>query len=329
MSEVGEASATITDARNRIDDEAVAWVERSDREDWTSNDQAEFDAWLSQSDAHMVAFLRVESRWRRADRLAALRGSVGPGAPVISRRGGGILSRLVAGAAVVLVLSGGWFALSRSKTPLTHYATTIGGHKPIKFSDGTQAELNTDSQIRVRFDAHSRTVWVDKGESFFQVAHNADRPFVVFVGSERVTDLGTKFTVSRLSDRVRVALIEGRAEIDVPDRPEISKKVLVPGDVAVATATSLSVTKQTLRDIRDDLAWRRGLLILNHTMLADAAAQMNRYNERKIIIADTAAAQQRIDGTFPANNVDLFGRVARNILGLRVTQSGNDIVISR
>jgi transmembrane sensor len=329
MSEGSEANAKIADDRNRIDDEAVAWVERSDREDWTSNDQVELDAWLSQSDAYLVAFLRVESRWRRADRLVALRGSFDTGAPVSTRRSIGMLPKLGAAAAVILVLGGGWFAWPSNKAPAMQYATAIGEHKFVKFVDGTQAELNTDSQIRIQFDAHNRTVWVEKGETFFQVTHNASRPFVVFVAGERVTDLGTKFTVEKLSNQVRVALVEGRAKIDVPARPEISEKVLLPGDVAIATSNSLSITKQAPANIQDDLAWRRGLLILNHTMLADAVAQMNRYNERKIIIADADAGRQRIDGTFPTNNVDLFGRVARNILGLHVSQSGNDIVISR
>jgi transmembrane sensor len=329
MSEVSETNAKIADDRNRVDDEAVAWVERSDREDWTSNDQAELDAWLSRSDAHMVAFLRVESRWRRADRLVALRGSFDSGAPVSAKRRIGMLSKLGVAAAVVLFLGGSWFALLSNKAPITQYATVIGGHKLVRLTDGTQAELNTDSQIRIQFDAHNRTVWVEKGETFFQVTHNASRPFVVFVAGERVTDLGTKFTIQKLSNQVRVALVEGRAKIDVPARPEISGKVLLPGEVAIATSNSLSVTKQAPAKIQDDLAWRRGLLILNHTMLADAVAQMNRYNERKIIIADADAGRQRIDGTFPTNNVDLFGRVARNVLGLHVSQSGNEIVISR
>ena len=58
-----------------IEDIAAGWVvDRCNQSDWTQERQATLDAWLAQSVAHRVAYVRIEASWRRSDRLAALRG---------------------------------------------------------------------------------------------------------------------------------------------------------------------------------------------------------------------------------------------------------------
>lgn len=57
-----------------IEDLAAGWVvDRCNQSDWTLERQAMLDAWLAQSVAHRVAYVRIEASWRRSDRLAALR----------------------------------------------------------------------------------------------------------------------------------------------------------------------------------------------------------------------------------------------------------------
>ncbi|HTO39377.1 MAG TPA: hypothetical protein VL026_00265, partial [Rhizomicrobium sp.] len=63
--------------------------------------------------------------------------------------------------------------------------------------------------------------------------------------------------------------------------------------------------------------------------LADAAAELNRYNSRKLVIADGATAALTIGGTFRTNDVEAFTRVVRQILGVHVVYRGNNIVISQ
>jgi len=69
----------------RIERDAAHWLaRRSDRgRPWTDADQAALDAWLAESAAHQVAWLRLEMVWQRGDRLQALaagmpRGQVPP-----------------------------------------------------------------------------------------------------------------------------------------------------------------------------------------------------------------------------------------------------------
>lgn len=62
------------DSHRRIEQAAADWLaRRSDAaRPWTDDDQTALDAWLSASAAHQVAWIRLESIWRKADRFQAL-----------------------------------------------------------------------------------------------------------------------------------------------------------------------------------------------------------------------------------------------------------------
>lgn len=63
----------------QIERAAAAWLARRDGGDWSPGDQAQLDAWLAQSTAHRVAWLRLQAAWNQSDRLKALAAGVAPG----------------------------------------------------------------------------------------------------------------------------------------------------------------------------------------------------------------------------------------------------------
>ena len=190
--------------------------------------------------------------------------------------------------------------------------------------------MNTDTVLRVAEKSDQRTIWLDKGEAYFQVKHDAARPFIVKTGAYRVIDLGTKFSVRASGSGIEVTLMEGRARLQIPNAKSGTQSTdLMPGDIAVATATSFSLTKKPVQALAYDLGWRQGLLTFHETTLADAAADFNRYNDAKLVVGDRDAAQLKINGTFPVHDVAEFARVARDVFGLRVVNNANETMISR
>jgi transmembrane sensor len=313
-----------TDTRER----AAAWLmERRDREDWNEKDQAELDAWLAQSPAHRVAYLRVEAAWRRTDRLAALRRPAIEQAAeprtVRPRLVGAVVAMAIAG---VLGIGAARYFLHPSEKI---YATAIGGHESVKLDDGSNIELNTDTVLRAAVDTRYRTVWLDRGEAFFQIVHNQELPFIVMVGDRRVTVLGTKFMVRRDTDRLEVAVMEGRVRLEAAGGKTQSPALLTSGDDVVAHANALLLTRKTARQLTDKLGWRRGVLVFDHTTLGDAVAEFNRYNRQKLVVADLSAAHMTIDGTFQADNIGDFAHLMQAMFGLHVATRGEETVISR
>ncbi len=179
----------------------------------------------------------------------------------------------------------------------------------------------------LRVNAARKTAWLDHGEVFFEVHHDAAHPFVVMAGDKRITDVGTKFIVRRDGDRFEADVVEGRVQFDADDAHKHT--LLKQGDTVVADANSVVMPKKSSTDLARELGWRRGVLIFDATPLGDAAAEFNRYNADKIIIADDATARLSLGGTFRTNDGEAFIRLAQQVLGLRVKHYPNETVISR
>ena len=311
---------------SEIEAVAAQWLERRDSESWNESLEAELEAWLAESRAHRAAFWRLKAAWTHAERLAALKPSpverVADAGP--SRRIRPLMFRIAAAFAVV-AMAGVAAKIYFTEPAARLYTTAIGERKTLTLGDGSQIELNTDTRLRIAA-GNTRKVWLDRGEAFFQIKHDEAHPFFVVAGTHRVVDLGTKFLIRQDSARTEVALMEGSARFE---SERAKPAILKPGDVAYATADQLSVTKRPERAIVNALGWRHGVIIFDRTTLADAAAELNRYNTKQIVILDPAAARLTIHGRFPSNDTAAIVNVAQDVFGLRVETRGNEILISR
>ena len=313
-----------------VEGQAADWLQRRHFWTWNAQDQGSLDAWLNEAPAHLVAYLRLEAALNRADRLVALRQPLSTRLVRFASKGWWpILSRVAVGLIIAVGIGIAASQYSASPTSAT-YSTALGEHKIITLSDGSRIELNTRTELRLVADPAQRMVWLDKGEAYFQIHHDATRPFVVVTGDHRITDLGTKFVVRKNGSRIEVSLVEGRAQVDTTStwRPTQSA-ILTPGDVIVATAQSMSLTKKTPSALSDKLGWRRGLLIFRDTSLANAATEFNRYNTHQIVIADQATARLVVGGTFPSDDVTAFVRATQRLFKLHAETRGNETVVSR
>jgi len=311
-----------------VDAQAMDFLIELNLGDWTANDQASLNTWLDESPAHCTAYWRLESVWTRADRLAVLRSSVQdePVPSTVRRR----RMLLGIGIFVVAIFSGvvGYLAYPPRSTV---YATAIGEQKSVQFADGSRVDLNTATVVRAEAGTHYRTIELVQGEAVFHVRHNTAHPFIVVAADSRITDLGTEFLVRNDSDRLKVTLIEGRARLEsgIAGRTQNHIAILSAGDEAVASAHGFSVVRRTQPELEGELAWQHGELVFHHATLVEVADEYNRYNHRKIVIADSEAGARVINASLPTNDVGAFARMAQNFLGLHVSENSDEIVISR
>ena len=288
-------------------------------------------AWLEESVAHKAAFWRLDHGWRQADQIGAL--GLDAQKPLVTRTWMASWRPLAAAASFLAVLVMGAIEFERpapvTPTAALHVATPIGGRRTIPLADGSKVELNTATVVRAAMNDKRRDVWLDKGEAYFEVAHLGGRPFVVHAGNRIVTVVGTKFSVRRDGDRVTVAVIEGRVEIDDAAQPDkVPTAVISAGDVAISQGSSTLLSAKSEERVAAALGWREGILNFDHTSLTDAAAEFNRYNSKQIVIADAEAGEIRIGGTFQASNVEAFVRLLHDAYGLRVTATSNQVKLS-
>ena len=317
--------------RDAIEERAAAWLVRRDQPEWSAADDQALERWLAESDAHKVALWRLEAGWDATARLAATRGPVverrSPVRWLDSRRLQALAASLILICLFAAALAPEW--LRSEPPPLRHFATAVGEHRALRLPDGSAVTLNTASTMRTAIDGGRRNVWLDRGEAYFDVAHDTRRPFVIHAGDRIVTVLGTRFSVRRDGRMVTVAVVEGRVRVeDAAGSGRGRAAVIAAGNVAISRGKSMLLTDRAPARVEAALSWRRGMLTFDRTTLGEAAAEFNRYNHRQIRIADPQAAQIRMGGTFEATDIDAFARLLRAGFGLTVREDADTITIN-
>lgn len=279
---------------------ATRWWARRQSAGWSEADQAGLDAWLDAAPENRVAFWRAEYAHNRRGRTA--------------RR-----VRQVAALAASLVLVAGLATLTstvlRGAGPV--YRTETGEHHVVPLADGTRVELNTATRLRASVKAERRQVWLERGEAYFDVAHDPAHPFVVHAARHKITVLGTRFSLRLEDGRLEVAVAEGRVRIDTATDPTI----LTPGGIAVVGPAGVQVDTVPVAEVEDRLGWRQGRLYFDQVRLEDAVAEFNRYNHRKLAVTDAQVAGMRIGGSFEATNTAAFTTLLRQGFGLKIRET--------
>ncbi len=169
--------------------------------------------------------------------------------------------------------------------------------------DGSLVQLNGGSDIKTTFDARKRVVHL-RGEGFFAVAKDAERPFSVFTTSHRVTALGTRFNVDERSNgAVEISVLEGRIEV-VDLKPPKNRVVLTAGHRLVAGGAPLtsSLTRRLVVDAETP-DWTQGWIDADDMRLADLLLELQRQTPGlQVGLGDPTLAARRVSGRFKATD---------------------------
>lgn len=312
---------------------AADWIAKRDGGTWDAAAQRELDRWLDESPANRVAYLRLHSAWERADRLRALRGADrSVQSDVIAERAKSsrgaqpwtrvyLMAAAITFAGIGLVISGD---LTRPGDE-QKLSTPVGARETVALADGSKVTLNTATQLRTVINDQERSVWLDGGEAYFDVVHDATRPFVLIVGNRRVVVVGTRFTLRRDADLLRIDVLEGRVQLQIKGEPPT---VISRDESAVSAGRNVLITRRTAAQSAAATGWLEGRLIFDQSTMTDVAEQFNRYNMKKLVITDPAAGSIRIGGMFDATNVEGFARLIQSGFGLAVDVRDGKIFVS-
>lgn len=214
-------------------------------------------------------------------------------------------------AVLAAVVAGGlgWWNWQAADVHQSTHASTVGEVLEVDLADGSRATLSSGSQLDVRMDARQRHVALTRGEAFFDVAHDGRRPFVVEASSHRAVAVGTRYAVRREAETLRVVVTEGRVRLESAPGPDgqVRPAALLPaGSLAKVDGNGVLVRSLQAEDAQRYLEWREGFLNFDDAPLAQAADEFNRFNARRLELADPALAQLRIGGNFRWSNLDGF-----------------------
>ncbi len=354
MSPRAEERHGITTAADRA--AAAAWIARLHGENRTPQVEAGLRRWLAVSPAHRRAFEMASDLWTEAERWPKRTVPEFVGWRRSSAASWTV--RALAASFVGLLVAGGVFYWTSRGI-----STNVGEQRTLILEDGTRVALNTSTNIRVRYRQDIRRIELEQGEALFEVAKATGRPFVVVVGGRQVTALGTAFLVRREDERVAVTLLQGKVTVSAAAESRASAPV-APADqgsasgetqaldggkaaqhpesatIPVAGALYTLSPGQRLsfvtsrppeldRPVLDKLtAWQRGEVILDHTPLADAVAELNRYSQVQLAVEDPQARQVSVTGIFRAGDSESFALAVAETYRLGTRKEGGKIVLT-
>ena len=333
---------------------AADWLHREENGPLAAEERERLDAWLDAHPSHREAYEEVAYIYALSDEHAA--------APnIMSLRGAALAAQTrgppawsLAAAGLVAAVALGWAGLSSvSNAPTAApslvtrlaetlgasanpdsavYRTRVGQRLTFNLPDGSIATLNTNSILKVAYEDGERGVRLLQGQALFEVAKNKAAPFRVYAGDRQITAVGTVFDVRLDGAKVKVALVEGAVRV-APVKPVASAGApaqqveLTAGEVLEADRAAPMLVAAA--DVHRAVTWKSGIVEFAGEPLSEAVAEMNRYTENPIRIADPAIANLRVSGVFRTGEPELFAHMVSEVVPVTAERGPNGTTVLR
>ncbi|MGE8429918.1 MAG: FecR domain-containing protein [Sphingobacterium sp.] len=145
--------------------------------------------------------------------------------------------------------------------------------------DGTKVWINSASELSypLAFGKSARNVEL-RGEAYFEVAHERNRPFIVSTIHGDIKVLGTAFNLTAYSNVAsNVTLING--SIQLTNKNNTTKQI-VPGQKVEFDGSVMRVSQA---NIEKETAWQHGYFYFEHDQIQDIMEQLARWYDIQVI----------------------------------------------
>ncbi len=240
----------------------------------------------------------------------------------------------IAAAGLVAVGLGAWLTVGRGKSPGVPaanaprmVATGVGTRDSLQLSDGTRIVIGPQSSVKVAagYGSSNREVEI-RGDAYFEVVHDASRPFTVHTANATVQDIGTKFAIrSDAAEGVGVTVTEGSVSL-APLQSASPPVVLRAGDRGTLDPSGKVVTRRGAAT-GDDMAWLTGRLVFRESPISEVVSSMRRWYGIELQLADPSLSSRHLTATFTGEPADRVLEVLSLALGADIERHGDTAVV--
>lgn len=187
------------------------------------------------------------------------------------------------------------FLFARSLHLEADFKTSTADHKIIELEDGSSVHLAPESAIEVTFEATSRQVHLLKGDAYFEVSPDADKPFSVAAGDTLVKVVGTAFNVDQRDGGVVVSVSHGHVVVEDTRDQFGESRDLIGGEEITLTEDKGAVLGNKAPE--EVASWRDGKLIAQDWRIGDVVDALRSYHNGIILVSDVFASR-RVTGIY-------------------------------
>jgi ferric-dicitrate binding protein FerR (iron transport regulator) len=220
-------------------------------------------------------------------------------------------------------------------------ATANGQSYSLTLSDGTKVWLNAASSIHfpVAFNGVERRVQVS-GEVYFEVTHNASKPFKVTILSSgnpegqqpaEVEVLGTHFNINAYPDEdaLKVTLLEGSVKLSAPASKQQNNSItLKPGEQGQLQTTNYKLQTVNVENIDEILAWKDNKFYFNSADIYTIMRQLARWYNVEVVYRDKVTNHFTGMISRSVNASEVF-RMLQQTGTLNIKIEGQKVIVSK
>jgi transmembrane sensor len=216
-------------------------------------------------------------------------------------------------------------ANNSSKIAYNSISTPVGGQYHLVLEDGTNVWLNAASSIKYPtiFTGAERKVEVT-GEVYFEVAHNAAKPFRVASNQQVIEVLGTHFNVNAYPDEAstKTTLLQGSVKVSTASASIIIK----PGQQSVLLNRYLSINQAT--DLGEAVAWKNGYFQFKDEKISSVMRELSRWYNIEVEYDGKLAEEEGFNGTISrSKNISQVLKMLERTKAVHFSISGRRVTI--
>lgn len=312
---------TLSQQFERDCDAALGWIARFRADDASEEDHRAFALWLAANAGHRQAMDLMLELWDDLGSVQHLPFEEPRQDPAHSSRRRWLGAAI--GLAASVIFAGFFLPFNADEPVITEYRTALGERRSLTLEDGSQITLNTSTRIKVEYSNAARQVTLLRGEAFFKVQPDPDRPFRVNAGSADVTAIGTAFNVYRHEEDDGAAITVTEGVVQVTGRGQTGSRaaqvaILRAEEQLRASHRGLGQSRRV--DLAAPTAWQRGELVAREWSVAQLTRELARYHDTRILIGDRAVADLTVSGVFNLDHPDSVLLALERSLALQVVR---------
>lgn len=205
--------------------------------------------------------------------------------------------------------------------------TPRGGQYQILLADGTKVWLNASSSLEFpsRFSEDSRKVKLT-GEAYFEVAHQASKPFFVQTAESEVEVLGTTFNIMAYPEEKssQITLLTGSVNIN----KKSETICLNPGQQAEIIQNRKGIRVHEV-DLETIVAWKNGIFLFDRSDLQQVMRQVGRWYNTEVEYQDGVPPVKLTGMVSRKDSLAVLLEILERAGGLDVDVHGNKVMVKR
>jgi len=201
-----------------------------------------------------------------------------------------------------------------------------GGEYNLKLSDGTKVWLNSGSELRypIDFVGDKREIFL-KGEGYFDVAHNSEKPFLVHTDHSVVQVYGTRFNVMSYANdnNEQVTLVEGKVGFSINGK----QTLLEPGQQAELNLKNDEVSVKAV-DTSYYTGWVDGTMKFKNLSIRELSKRIARWYDVDFFFANTTVAEFGFSGKFDRDcDFELLMDLLERTTNVQIEVKGRTVIV--